>query len=47
MERSRSDTKSTGLGLSIAKQIIEESGGKILIKSKEKEGTEVKIFIPC
>lgn len=36
----------TGMGLAIAKKIIEEHGGKIKIHSKEKIGTTVRIIFP-
>jgi len=36
----------TGLGLFIANWIVEKHGGKIEIKSKEGEGTEVSISLP-
>jgi signal transduction histidine kinase len=36
----------TGLGLPIARKIIEEHGGRIDIQSKESRGTEVKIILP-
>lgn len=36
----------TGLGLPIAKDIVESHGGKMLIKSEYKEGTTVKIILP-
>lgn len=36
----------TGLGLTIARKIIEDHGGKITIESKEKIGTTVTILIP-
>lgn len=35
-----------GLGLSIAKKIIEEHGGKILVKSESGVGSEFKITLP-
>lgn len=38
--------KGNGLGLSITKQIIEESGGKIWIKSREGIDTQVNIYLP-
>ena len=36
----------TGLGLSIAKEILDKNNGRIDIKSKVNEGTEVVITIP-
>jgi signal transduction histidine kinase len=36
----------TGLGLGIAKKIIEAHGGRISIKSKPNKGTTVKIVLP-
>lgn len=45
--RTRSnDTTGYGLGLSIAKQIIDDHGGSIDIKSKLNKGTEVFISLP-
>lgn len=41
-----SGKNSTGLGLSIVKQLVEEMGGKIKIKSNQEEGTEFSIIIP-
>ncbi len=38
--------KSSGLGLCVVKQIIEEHGGTINISSVEGEGTIVEIFLP-
>lgn len=38
--------KSLGLGLHISKRIVEEHGGKLLMKSKENEGTEFSIVLP-
>ncbi len=38
--------KSSGLGLCVVKQIIEEHGGTINISSVEGEGTVVEIFLP-
>ncbi|MCI0469819.1 MAG: ATP-binding protein, partial [Nitrospirae bacterium] len=35
-----------GLGLPIAKRIIEEHGGRIELKSAEGEGTEVRLTLP-
>jgi len=40
-------TRGHGLGLSIAKQIVENHRGKIWIKSEENVGTEVNIYLPA
>jgi len=46
-DQSRNSTiKGNGLGLSITKQIIEESGGRIWIKSREGIETQVNIYLP-
>ena len=39
--------QSTGLGLSICREIINQMGGKINIKSKVGEGTFVWVTVPC
>lgn len=44
--RAKSKTPGYGLGLSIAKKIIEEHNGTIEVKSKEKKGTEFNIELP-
>ena len=36
----------SGLGLSIAKWIVDEHHGRILVKSKEGEGTRISIVLP-
>lgn len=41
-----SGKNSTGLGLSIVKQLVEEMNGKVSLKSSEEEGTEFHIVIP-
>jgi len=41
-----SGKNSTGLGLSIVKQLVEEMGGKLKLNSTQKEGTEFYITIP-
>lgn len=43
---SRADTSNAGLGLSIAKEIINAHGGTIKVKSEERKGTEVNIILP-
>ena len=45
-DRARSNIKGNGLGLAIAKQIVESHHGKIWIKSIEKAGTQVFIYLP-
>ena len=40
------ETEGTGLGLFIVKNIIENHGGKIIIKSEEGKGTEVNFSLP-
>jgi len=40
------ETDGTGLGLFMVKNIIEKHSGKVSLKSKEGEGTEVSFFIP-
>lgn len=45
-DAARSNIKGNGLGLSIAKQIVESHRGKIWIKSQEGVGTEVFIYLP-
>ncbi len=42
----RMETEGTGLGLFIVKNIIENHGGKIIIKSEEGKGTEVNFSLP-
>jgi len=39
-------TPGAGLGLAIAKRVIENHGGKILIDSKQGQGTQVTITVP-
>ncbi len=41
------DDKSTGLGMSICQELVNQMGGKITIKSTVGEGTIVWISIPC
>jgi signal transduction histidine kinase len=36
----------TGLGLAMAKQIVESHGGRLRLQSKEGKGTEVTLFLP-
>ncbi|MTI59071.1 MAG: HAMP domain-containing protein [Firmicutes bacterium] len=45
-DKSRSEEKGLGLGLSIAKWIIEEHQGEVVINSKPGQGTSVEVFLP-
>jgi len=36
----------SGLGLSIVKHIVEQHGGRISLKSKEGEGTQITVYLP-
>jgi len=42
----RMQTSGTGLGMFIAKNIVEKHKGKISVKSKEGKGTEVIVSLP-
>jgi signal transduction histidine kinase len=44
--RTRDDTLSIGLGLSIAKAVVERHGGNISVKSKPKQGSIFSIELP-
>lgn len=44
-ENSNRNTQGTGLGLSICKNIIEEMGGSVEVKSKVGKGTEFRLNI--
>jgi signal transduction histidine kinase len=46
VDKSRSDGESIGIGLTIAKRIIETHGGKILLESKLNKYTVFKIILP-
>ncbi len=41
-----SQIKGSGLGLAISKQIVEDHGGKIWLRSKEGAGTQVIVYLP-
>ena len=38
--------ENAGIGLSLAKRVIEEHGGKIQVLSKEGDGTTIRIVLP-
>lgn len=40
------DQKGSGLGLAIVKQIIEESGGRVFVESKYKQGSVFGFYLP-
>jgi signal transduction histidine kinase len=44
--RTRQNESGYGLGLAIAKKIVEEHDGKISVKSEENKGSEFKIILP-
>lgn len=46
-QRGVSGDDSSGLGLAICKEIIEEHGGEIWIESQEGKGTAVQFTLPC
>jgi signal transduction histidine kinase len=41
------DTRNNGLGLSIAKSLVEAQGGSIAISSQEGKGTSVSLWLPA
>lgn len=43
----RKNLMGTGLGLAIVKKLVEDANGDITVESKENEGTEFKLFLPC
>lgn len=45
--RGRRGSGGYGLGLSIAKTIVESHGGEIMVESTENHGTTIKIFLPA
>ena len=45
--RGKETKQGSGLGLSIAKSLVEAQGGDISLKSEEGKGTQVTIHLPC
>ena len=45
-DSARSNIKGNGLGLAIAKQIVESHRGKIWVKSEKNKGTQVFVYLP-
>jgi signal transduction histidine kinase len=39
--------KGTGLGLVISRQVVEEHGGRIEVRSRPGEGTQVRVVLPA
>jgi len=44
--RGNQSSSGSGLGLFIVKTNVEKLGGELKVKSKPKEGTEVRIYLP-
>ncbi len=44
--KSKDEKETTGVGLAIAKKLIDDISGKIWIESREGEGTTVKFHYP-
>jgi signal transduction histidine kinase len=42
----KEDQLRTGLGLAVAKSIVEQHGGEIAVESKKGEGTEFLVTLP-
>ena len=47
LENGFSTRNSSGLGLSFARTVVEQSGGRMDIRSTAGQGTQVKVYIPA
>lgn len=45
-DKSRSDHSSSGIGLNIVKELVDNAGGKITVKSKLGKGSRFRIYLP-
>ncbi|MEZ5405333.1 MAG: ATP-binding protein [Verrucomicrobiia bacterium] len=43
---SRRKYQGTGIGLALIKELVEAQGGKIVVKSELRKGTEMTVYLP-